>query len=126
MARTVKDLEQEQKTFDKIVKFRKSKKYKKIREDLMNQLIKTGANTPAFENMVETYMGFMEQAEICREDIAERGLYIEYNNGGGQTGVTDNPSIDKMAKANTQMIKILSYLKISVQQTTVGETDDEL
>lgn len=126
MAMRVKDLEADVNKQNEATKIRKSKAFKKIREDLMCQLIKTGADTPAFENMIDLYMDFYVTTKLCAIDIQNRGVFVEYNNGGGQSGVTDNPSLDKMAKANVQMIKILQYLKISVQQSTVGETDDEL
>ena len=102
-------------------KIMKSKAYKEVKKDLTEQIIKAGADTPVFLSMIDTYMDFYLTKELCALDIAKRGVYIEYQNGYTQSGTTDNPSIDKMVKANTQMIKILSTLKISVKQTTVGE-----
>ena len=126
MAMRVKNLDADEAKQNEAAKIRRTKQFKSIRDDLMIQLIKTGANTPAFENMVDQYMDFYVTTQLCKLDIQNRGVFVEYDNGGGQSGVTDNPSVHYMRQANTQMIKILQYLKISVQQTTVGETDDEL
>lgn len=126
MAMRVKNLDADEAKQNEAAKIRRTKQFKSIRDDLMIQLIKTGANTPAFENMVDQYMDFYVTTQLCKLDIQNRGVFVEYDNGGGQSGVTDNPSVNYMRQANTQMIKILQYLKISVQQTTVGETDDEL
>ena len=102
-------------------KIMKSKAYKAIKKDLIEQIVKAGADTPVFLSLIETYMDFYLTKELCALDIKKRGVYIEYQNGYTQSGTTDNPSIDKMVKANTQMCKILATLKISVKQTTVGE-----
>lgn len=91
----------------------------------MAQLNKTGAGTPIFVDMVEQYMSLYVTKELCRKNIAEYGVTIEYNNGGGQSGTTDNPALEKQIKASTQMLKILNYLKISVQQIVVGEADND-
>lgn len=99
--------------------------YKKIKKDLLAQLNKTGAGTPIFVDMVEQYMSLYVTKELCRKNIAEYGVTIEYNNGGGQSGTTDNPALEKQIKASTQMLKILNYLKISVQQIVVGEADND-
>lgn len=102
-------------------KIMKSKAYKAIKKDLIEQIVKAGADTPVFLSLIETYMDFYLTKELCALDIKKRGVYVEYQNGYTQSGTTDNPSIDKMVKANTQMCKILATLKISVKQTTVGE-----
>lgn len=102
-------------------KIMKSKTYRAVKKDLTEQIIKAGADTPVFLSLIETYMDFYLTKELCALDIKKRGVYIEYQNGYTQSGTTDNPSIDKMVKANTQMCKILATLKISVKQTTVGE-----
>ena len=99
--------------------------YKKIKKDLLAQLNKTGAGTPIFVDMVEQYMSLYVTKELCRKNIAEYGVTIEYNNGGGQSGTTDNQALEKQIKASTQMLKILNYLKISVQQIVVGEADND-
>lgn len=109
------DIEEESK------KIMKSKKYKEVKKDLLDQLAKVGTDTPVFISMVETYMDFYLTKELCAMDIKRRGIVVPYQNGVLQSGTTDNPSIDKMVKANVQMIKILNSLKINAKSNTVGE-----
>lgn len=104
-----------------------SAEYKKIRSDLINQLKKTGADTAVFVNLVDVYMGYYITVTLCDREIERHGILVPYNNGGNQSGVTDNPACDKKVKASTQMLKILQSLNIKVIETKAGETEvDEL
>lgn len=98
--------------------------YQEVKENLLKQLEKRKAITPIYKDLIEDYMSFWSIKENLKKDVAERGVYITYNNGGGQTGETDNPSIDKMLKVSTKMKEILVQLEIDLD--AVGEEDDEL
>lgn len=106
-------------------KVMQSAEYKKIRADLINQLKKTGADTPVFTNLVDVYMGYYVTVTLCDREIQRHGVLVQYNNGGNQCGVTDNPACDKKVKASTQMLKILQSLSIKVTETKAGEKEDD-
>ena len=62
---------------------------------------------------------------MTKIDIITRGVYITYNNGGGQSGTKENPSIAYQLKISSQMLKILQQLKLDVE--SAGDSgDDEL
>ena len=91
---------------------------------LYKQLEKRKAITPIYKDLIEDYMTYWSVKEKLKKDIKERGVYIKYNNGGGQTGETDNPSIDKLLKTSSKLKEILLQLEIDLD--AVGEDDDEL
>lgn len=101
-----------------------NKQYAEIRDNLYKQLEKRKAITPIYKDLIEDYMTYWSVKEKLKKDIKERGVYIKYNNGGGQTGETDNPSIDKLLKTSSKLKEILLQLEIDLD--AVGEDDDEL
>lgn len=105
--------------------FKKSKKYKAVRSDLLDQLKCRGADTPAFCDLVEDYMSLWLTKELLRTDIENTGIRVAYDNGGGQKGFKDNPSIERQIKVNAQMLKLLSELDIKTSNI-MSEIDDEL
>lgn len=105
--------------------FKKSKKYKAVRSDLLDQLKCRGADTPAFCDLVEDYMSLWLTKELLRTDIENTGIRVPYDNGGGQKGYKDNPSIERQIKVNAQMLKLLSELDIKTGNI-MSEVDDEL
>ena len=105
--------------------FKASPKYKKIRKNLIEQLKSKGADTPVFTDLVEDYMALWITKELLKIDIENTGVKMQYDNGGGQSGYKDNSSIEKLYKVNTQMLKLLSELKIKTDNVGV-EVEDEL
>lgn len=105
-------------------RIRNSKRYKEIRESLIDQLHDNGADTASFIDLVDDYMSFWVVKEMTKIDIRTRGVYIKYSNGGGQYGTKENPSVAYQLKVSSQMMKILSQLKLSVENA--GGLDDEL
>ena len=71
-------------------------------------------------------MSFYETKNLLIQDIQNRGVTVEYNNGGGQKGVKKNESIEQLLKVNTQMLRILDSLGIKAVQEMDGDFDDEL
>lgn len=102
---------------------RRSKKYKAIRADLVGQLESSGATKEFYMDLVEDYMKLYETKTMLQNDIAERGVRVIYNNGGGQCGLKKNDSVELLLKVNTQMLKMLEALKIS--PTDVNDPDDD-
>lgn len=106
-------------------RLRNSKRFREVRENLIRQLETTGANTPTFISLIDDYMDFWIIKEQTKIDIRLRGVYVPYDNGGGQTGTKENPSVAYQLKISSQMLKILQQLKLDVENAG-GGFDDEL
>ena len=100
-------------------------KYKKIRKTLIAQLKNKNADIPTFTDLIDDYMTLWITKELLKADIEETGVKLAYNNGGGQSGYKENPSIEKFYKVNSHMLKILSELKIKTDSIGI-EVEDEL
>ncbi|MDD2435835.1 MAG: P27 family phage terminase small subunit [Bacilli bacterium] len=98
------------------------KLYDQIKTDLLNQLELNGVAGKHYENMIEDYMQFWHTKMLLQEDIKLRGVNVEYNNGGGQSGFKRNDSVTDLVKVNSQMLKILSELNLKPSKE--GGKDD--
>lgn len=104
---------------------KKSKKYREIKNSLLDMLKKSNNDTPYFENLVEDYMSFFETKEQAKAEIEDKGVMVEYQNGKNQSGYKKNDMIEVILKVNAQMIKILDKLGINIDGD-LGFDDDEL
>ena len=102
-----------------------SKKYKDIKNSLLETLEKSKNNTPYFVNLVEDYMSLYETKELAKAEIKNKGVMVEYQNGKNQSGYKKNDMIEVNLKVNAQMIKILDKLGINIDGD-LGFDDDEL
>lgn len=107
-----------------MAKKRHSREYNAIRKNLTEQLQRQGALTPVFVNLVDDYMALYDLQQILITDINENGIRIPYDNGGGQSGERDNPSIQQRVRVNAQMLKILKQLNITTENAQNGEEDE--
>lgn len=96
----------------------------RVRKNLIQQLKLMGADTPVFLDLVEDYMALWETKELLIADIREHGIRIRYDNGGGQTGEKDNPSVQQQVRVNAQMLKLLAQLGISTDKVLGGGADE--
>ena len=101
---------------------RRTKTFRSIRDSLMDQLERSGNDTPHFRNLVEDYMSMYVTKELCKEDIADRGISVTSIGSTGQLVTKKNDSVDSLLKVNQQMLKILDMLKIKPE---AGVVDDE-
>lgn len=99
-----------------------------VRKDLIHQLTKRKALSPVFMDIINDYMEFWEIKEKLKDDIRKRGVYVQYDNGGGQTGITSNSSVDNLLKISSKMRDIIKQLEINVDvvSTEMEEDDDFL
>ena len=102
-----------------------SSQYKKIKKDLIHQLKLKKAAIPTFLSQVNDYMAMWVAKEMLISDIEERGAFISYDNGGGQTGIKKNDSVTDQIKVNAQMLKLLDALDIK-SISLISEEKDEL
>lgn len=110
----------------KITSIKKKGTYKKVREDIKKRLASRCNPGGCYEDLIEDYMTMWLTKELLSADIRERGVSVEYDNGGGQKGRKKNESIDLMVKVNSQMLKLLADLGLTPSGDTDGDGDDEL
>ncbi|MBO5969555.1 MAG: P27 family phage terminase small subunit [Clostridia bacterium] len=101
-------------------RIRSSKKYHAIRQDLLDQLKAAGLDSEVNRDLVEQYMSLWVVERWTEFDIRKRGPVITYNNGGGQNGTKENPSLAYQLKLGVQMLKILKHLGLSVDSAACG------
>ena len=105
--------------------YKNTKLYREIMQDLLDQLDRNGTVGKYYTDLVDDYMRLWNTKNLLLTDIETRGVTVEYNNGGGQSGVKKNESVDQVLKVNGQMLKLLDSLGIEPSQTD-GEDDDEM
>ena len=101
---------------------KKTKAYKKIKDSLVDQLERSGNDTPFFLDLVDDYMKMYIVKELANADILENGVSVEWRNSETQYGRKKNDSVDQILKTNQQMIKLLDMLGIKPED---GGPDDE-
>ena len=106
--------------------YTKTKEYKGIKNALNKYLEDTNNNNPYFSGLVEDYMDLWVIKNQLRDDIKERGVVCKYQNGETQWGYKRNDSVGELNKVSSQMLKILSQLKIEPNKLKPIEEDDEL
>lgn len=94
--------------------------FDEIRSDLLKQLETNGTYGKHYEDLINDYMSMWNIKNRLIEDIRERGVSIEWNNGK-QFGMKKNDSISELNKTNAQMLKILSELGLK----PVPQEDDD-
>ena len=99
---------------------------KAIKDDLLDQLERNGTVGSYYTDLVDKYMDFWDTENLLIQDIEQRGVVTIYNNGGGQSGVKKNDSIDQRIKVSAQMLKILDALGIKPATAPPDGDDDEL
>lgn len=110
-------------------RYAKTKEYKQLKQELLDDLQARGLISRPYIDMVESYMRLWCQEQLLDEDIADRGVYVEYQNGANQKGTTDNKSVEKLIRTMAQKTTIWAALGFREQANSakpVGGEDDEL
>ena len=103
---------------------KRTKLYRNVRRSLIDQLERSGNDTPHFLDLVEDYMKNWIVKELAYRDIQERGTSVDYRNSETQYGTKKNDNVDILLKAEQQMIKILEMLNIKPDMGV--DMDEEL
>lgn len=103
----------------------------KIYKSLKEQLELADNYNDYTEDLLRDYITMYDTKCKLAQDIEDRGVSLEYDNGGGQKGRKSNPSIDLMNRTNAQMLKLLDTLglkpsKMLTKSPDDGDDDDEL
>lgn len=109
---------------EKKIDLKRTKLYKDIKKDLLDQLDRNGIYGKQFKDLVEDYMSLWIIKTMLIKDIDERGVSVKYNHGGGQSGYKKNDSIAELNKTNAQMLKLLNELGIKATVADSGDDDD--
>lgn len=98
-----------------------------IKNNLLRQLEENNISGKHFIDLIEDYMNFFDIKNELQEDIKQRGA-MTYWTRGRESGWKKNESLDALNKVNTQMLKILSELRLKPVEiaTPIGDDDDEI
>lgn len=109
--------------------YAKTKDFCALHRELLDDLAIRGLISKPYIDKVDEYMGLWCLRRMLEEDIATRGVYVEYQNGANQRGTTDNKSVEKLVRVSSQMLSIWSALGFKEQAANAkpsGGDDDEL
>lgn len=109
--------------------YAKTKEYKQLKQELLDDLQARGLISKPYIDMVDSYMRLWCQEQMLDADVAERGVYVEYQNGANQKGTTDNKSVEKLIRTMAQKTTIWAALGFREQANSaksIGGDDDEL
>lgn len=100
----------------------RTKPYRDIRKDLLDQLERNGTVGEQFRGLVDDYMKMWVIKEQLAADIKERGVLVTAFGPGGREYLKKNDSVDQLPKYNAQMMKLLNEIGIKPDQYA-GEDD---
>lgn len=98
----------------------RSKAYRELRQSLLEDLRVAGLERLPYTDLVGQYMTLWVQLQQLNQDVAERGVYIEYQNGSTQKGITDNKSLSSALRVGARMDDILKALGYMNQASRAG------
>ena len=110
------------------IDYTRTKKYKELKQSLLQQLQDNDNYTTYFIDLVELYMSLWVVCQKLIADIEFRGVQVKYQNSATQWGYKKNDSVNELSKTNAQMLKILNQLgiKANIKDTNTQEDDDTL
>lgn len=88
----------------------RKKLYEEIRSQLHRQLEEMGKLNVTTRDIVDDYIKLCKLEDELSDGIDEHGSVVEYDNGGGQTGIRINPAIKEMTNTHRQKLNTLSNL----------------
>lgn len=107
----------------------KTTEFIELRGDMLDDLQARGLVGKQYTDKVEEYMRLWCWLRMLDEDIKVRGVYIEYQNGATQKGMTDNKSLAIATRVSSQMLAIwsaLGFREQAISSKAAGGEDDEL
>lgn len=108
-----------------VKKLMESERYQEIRQDLMDQLERSGMTETYYTDLVDDYMALWIDKQLLTQNIQTKGVVVKYNNGGGQKGQKRNDAITDKLKVSSQMLSILNALGIRPPDADGDEDDDD-
>ena len=105
--------------------FAKTREFRELRKDLLSDLSARWLISKPYLDKVEEYMGLWSLRRLLEEDIAARGVYVEYQNGANQKGTTDNKRVEKLVRVSSQMLSIWAALGFKEQAASAKPSDGD-
>lgn len=96
-----------------------------IRNSLLNQLAKKGANIAVFRDLIDDYITLYDIKKKCSSDIKKRGVTFEEKNCKGELVQKENPSVKNLINTNKQMLSIIDKLKLDPNSISPEEDKDD-
>jgi len=103
----------------------KTSEYKQLYKELVDDLKSRGLVSRPYLDKVEEYMSLWCLRKMLEEDIAARGVYVEYQNGANQRGTTDNKSVEKLVRVSSQMLSVWAALGFKEQAASAKPSDGD-
>lgn len=101
---------------------KRTKLYKGIRKDLLDQLERNGTVGQYYMDLVDDYMDMWLTKQALVADIQDRGIQILGYSASGAPVIKKNESVESRIKINAQMLKLLSEIGIKPVQDS-GDDD---
>lgn len=94
-----------------------------VKESLIEQLIRKGADVAVFKSLIDDYVRLWETKERLLKDIKTRGIFFEDYSSAGKKMQKQNPSTKEAVLVNAQMLKILDQLEITTEKIISDDSD---
>lgn len=98
---------------------------RKIKDSLIKQLAKKGANVDHFLGLIDDYIWYFNQEKAMQKDIKDRGLSFKTTSSSGYPVEKENPSIKNAVSYNKQKLAILKELQVKTENCILEDDEDE-
>ena len=107
--------------------YERTRDFRDLKKEMIDDLTARGLISKPYMDKVDEYMSLWCLSRMLEEDIADRGVYIEYQNGANQKGTTDNKSVEKLVRVSAQKLSIWTALGFKEQaaNSKPGYGDDD-
>lgn len=96
----------------------------KIRESLIEQANRKGANVAFIEDQIDSYCRYTELEKEALEDIKKNGTTIKMTSSVGKESERVNPAIKTALMYSKQRLDILKRLNLSLDTVAADNTED--
>ena len=103
--------------------YERTRDFRDLKKEMVDDLTARGLISKPYMDKVEEYMSLWCLSRMLEEDIAARGVYIEYQNGANQKGTTDNKSVEKLVRVSAQKLSIWTALGFKEQAANSKPAD---
>ena len=107
--------------------YERTRDFQDLKKEMIDDLTARGLISKPYMDKVDEYMSLWCLSRMLEEDIADRGVYIEYQNGANQKGTTDNKSVEKLVRVSAQKLSVWTALGFKEQaaNSKPGFGDDD-
>lgn len=101
-----------------------TQKSKKIKDSMIEQLRKRGADIPVYLELVDKYIGLTEQMIDMEKNIKKKGRTYEAISAAGKVYEKDNPDVKNILAYHDKRLAILKQLDMT-PETVIPEVTEE-